>query len=121
MRFKIIGGTFGNKGSLMVTEQLIVHSDKTAQYDLADVQDVIASKKEVEFAPPWLSILISMVATLILTLLFNIVGLLIGLLLTIIGFSRANRIQTQAEVKFYDGKSVSVTGSKKLMSKLVLL
>jgi ABC-type amino acid transport system permease subunit len=121
MRFKIIGGTFGNKGNLMVTEQLIVHGDKTAQYDLADVQDVIASKKEVEIAPAWLTILISMVVTLSLTLLFSIIGLIIGLVLTIIGFSRSRRVQTQAEVKFYDGKSVCVTGSKKLMSKIILL
>ena len=121
MRFRIIGGSFGNKGTVLITEQLQVYSEKVARYDISDVDDIVASRIKLRLRPNWCNITAVLILAIALTFLFSIAGFVITVLAAVIGFVVIKIDRQKADIRFADGNFVSVTGSKRMMSRLITL
>lgn len=119
MRFTIVGGSFGEKGRLSVTEQLHINGPKQAEYSFSDIANVVASKGESIKKTSWLSVIVGLFITFILTIFFNIIGFAIGIIITIIGSSYTKKGDPLADITFNDGKSLKVEGSKGAINKLI--
>ena len=121
MRFRIIGGSFGNKGNVLITEQLQVFGEKVARYDISDIEDIVASRIKLRIKPTWCNITAALILALALTFLFSIIGFVLAVLATIIGFLLIKLDRQKADIRLSDGNFVSVTGSKRMMSRLITL
>ena len=121
MRFKIIGGTFGNKGNVLITEQLQVFGEKVARYDISDIEDIVASRIKLRIRPTWYNLTVVLVLALAFTFLFSIVGFIIAVVVAMIGFVWIKIDRQKADIRLADGNFVSVTGSKRMMSRLITL
>ena len=121
VRFRIIGGSFGSKGTVLITEQLQVFGEKVARYDISDVDDIVASRIKLRIRPTWYNLTAVLILALVLMFLFSIVGFVIAVLAAIIGFVVVKIDRQKADIRLADGNFVSVTGSKRMMSRLITL
>ena len=121
MRFRIIGGSFGNKGNVLITEQLQVFGEKVARYDISDVDDIIASRIKLRIRPTWCNLPAVLILALVLGFFFSLAGFVLTVLVATIGFVLIKIDRQKADIRLADGNFVSVTGSKRMMSRLITL
>ena len=119
MKFSIIGGSFGESGSMTLGSDIVINSARSAAYSVSDVTDIHTTKGANIKKTSILSVLIGIVLTVILTIAFNIIGFVIGLLLTIVGSTYTTKGKSQANLEFSDGKKVVVEGNKRKINSLV--
>ena len=121
VRFRLIGGSFGNKGNVLITEQLQVFGDKVARYDISDIDDLVASRIQLRIQPCWWNITAVVLFIALLTYLFTITGFVLAVLLAVVGFLAIKIDKQKIDIRLLDGNFVSVTGSKRAMSRLITL
>jgi hypothetical protein len=121
VRLRLIGGSFGNKGSVLITEQLQVFGEKVARYDISDIEDIVASRVKLRIRPSWWNITAVLILALALTFFLSIAGFVIAVLVTVIGFISIKFDKQKVDIRLADGNFVSVTGSKRAMSRLITL
>jgi len=107
---KITAGSFGIDGTLEILENgdLLINSRQISSGNIERVDSSAEFKKSLN----WIWSIFFGLSTFIATILFGLVGFLIGLLITAAGAYDNKKIR-YAEIIFSDGKTVTVTGSKR--------
>jgi hypothetical protein len=109
---KIVGGSFGIGGRLMVErDQFVVkarHGEIVSTYASGSLADIKVDVSEIT-RTSILSVVIAILVTIVLTLLFNILGFIAGVLLLAVGVTSRKKIKTTSYT-FDDGKIVRVRG-----------
>ncbi len=117
--YKIIGGSFGLKGSLVVHNDMFnVYSTQEVQFNREHVQDILLSKGEKKRKFSIFSFIIGFIVTVIISFLAGIVSLgilfwfvfIIGIVISIVGSFYSSKDKDTGTILLNDGKRIEVTG-----------
>lgn len=110
-RYKIIGGSFGLTGELVVHKnEFSVFSTQKVSFDRNHVQDIVMKSGSKSKKYSIFSIIVGIIITFFLTMIFNVVGFIIGILFTIVGSRYSIKRPNEASILLKDGKTIDVSG-----------
>jgi hypothetical protein len=119
MSFKIVEGSFGDKGRIEFAYTIQINSAVRTAYEYSAMSNIeaVSNPSKIKFSIG--SVLIGVPVFCVGGyILFGIVGLLIGIILTAFGCMYSfNR--SRAELEFNDGKKVVVVGGRSNINKLI--
>lgn len=108
---KIIGGSFGVKGTARISEEtLFVNGSRQARYQATDINNIVAATNTERRFSLISFIIGAVVFSLFFGLLFNIVGIVIGLVVaTVTSFYSVS--SAKVELNFVDGSILTLACS----------